>query len=185
MPLSIAKERHEIHHRVIDMVAYERVDGLYDVEAHLVDCKPFEFKRVGAAEPVPAGEPLHDLWVRITIDGGYKVVLIEAASDVTPHAICKGAEETLQVMVGETIGKGWSSKVRERLRGVASCTHLMEMLLPLATTALQGLRGLRKLPGASVDANGVPLLLNSCYAFDETREVVRMLWPDHHRADEH
>ena len=37
MPLSDATGRREIHHRVVDMRAYVRDDGLYDIEAHLVD----------------------------------------------------------------------------------------------------------------------------------------------------
>jgi hypothetical protein len=182
MPLSDATARREIHHRVIDMKAYEREDGFYDVEAHLVDRKPFMFKRSAVPEPVQPGEPLHDLWVRVTLDSDCVVRRIEASSDVTPHTVCKGAESSLELMVGERIASGWSSKVKQRLRGSVSCTHLMEMLIPLATTALQGLMGIRKAPGRPVDANGVPLKLNSCYAYDVHREVVKVLWPEHHRA---
>jgi hypothetical protein len=183
MPLSEPIARREIHHRVIDMKSYEREDGLFDVEAHLVDRKPFYFKRVTVAEPLPPGEPLHDLWVRVTMDGDCVVQSIEASSDVTPHPICKGAESSLESMVGERIASGWSSKVKQRLRGSVSCTHLMEMLIPLATTALQGLSGLRRGSNRSMDGQGRPLKLNSCYAYDVHRDVVKMLWPEHHQPE--
>lgn len=182
MPLSDATSRREIHHRVIDMTAYEREDGLYDVEAHLVDSKPFEFKRSAVPEPVAPGQPLHDLWVRVTLDGECVVRKIEASSDVTPHTVCKGAESSLEGMVGERIASGWSSKVKQRLRGSISCTHLMEMLIPLATTALQGLMGIRKGPNRAVDENGFPVKINTCYAYDVHRDVVKVLWPEHHRS---
>ena len=181
MPLSEASARREIHYRVIDMRAYAREDGLYDVEAHLVDRKPFAFTRFSAPDPTPAGQALHDLWIRLTVDGEFVVRQIEAASDATPFGVCKEAESTLSVLIGERIGRGWSSLVKERLRGAASCTHLMEMLIPLATTALQGILAMRTERNATGDANGVPHKIDSCYAYGRQREVVMRLWPQHYR----
>ena len=142
MPLPIPIARREIHHRVIDMKAYARDDGLYDVEAHLVDTKPFEFRRISSPTPLPAGEPVHDMWIRLIVDDKYFVRGIEAASDVTPYGLCKEAESTVAVLVGERIASGWSQKVKERLRGAASCTHLMEMLI---TDGHDGLAGYSRL----------------------------------------
>lgn len=181
MPLSEPSVRREIHHRVIDMRVYARDDGQFDVEAHLVDRKPFDFKRLSLPEPLAAGQALHDLWLRLTVDGDYVVRAIEAASDVTPWEVCREAESTLAVLVGERIARGWSSKVKERLRGAASCTHLMEMLIPLATTALQGIGALRPDRHAAADANGVPHKIDSCYAFGRGREAVMRLWPEHYQ----
>lgn len=182
MPLSAAGRRREIHHRVIDMRAYARDDDMYDVEAHLVDRKPFDAPRFASPDPVPAGQPRHDMWVRLTVDDQLVVRGVEAASDETPYSVCKEAESTLSVMVGERIASGWSSKVKERLRGAASCTHLMELLIPLATTALQGIRGMNvTLNGMAVDANGVPRKLETCYAYGRSSEHVKMLWPEHYR----
>jgi hypothetical protein len=181
MPLSESAKRREIHHRVIDMKAYAREDGLYDVEAHLVDRKPFAFARISSPEPLPAGQPLHDLWIRLTVDDQYVVRGIEAASDVTPYELCKEAESTLTVLVGERVASGWSSKVKQRLRGAASCTHLMEMLIPMATTALQGIHGMQREHITSVDASSVPVKLDSCYAYARHRDVVKLYWPQHYR----
>lgn len=183
MPLSKASSRREIHHRVIDMKAYARDDGLYDVEAHLVDQKPFTFQRFSATEPTPAGQAVHDLWVRITLDGEYVVRDIEAAADVTPFELCKGAEPTLSVLVGERIARGWSSVVKEHLRGAASCNHLMEVLIPMATTAIQGIVSLNSLEnGNKLNVNGVPVKIDSCYAYGRQREVVQRLWPQHRHS---
>lgn len=183
MPLTSPPPRRQVHRRVIDLQVYERDDGRFDVEAHLVDRKPFEFKRLSSPQPLPAGQPLHDLWVRLTVDASYTVVAVEAASDVTPWALCKQAEATLSVMIGERIQRGWSAKVKERLRGTASCTHLMEMLLPAATAALQGIRGLNpERRRKEVGAEGLPAQIDTCYAYSRESEVVLRLWPQHHRA---
>lgn len=181
MPLSESVARREIHYRVIDMKAYAREDGLYDVEANLVDRKPFPFQLVACPTPLPAAQPLHDLSVRFTVDDQYVIQHIEASSDAAPFSICKGAELTLGALVGERIGPGWSSRVKARLRGTSSCTHLMEMLIPMATTTLQGIRALDNNRHSAKDENGTPRQLDSCYAYSREREVVKMLWPEHYK----
>src|SRR5437764_5636833 len=128
MPLSAPVQRREAHHRSIEMKTFARDDGLYDVEGRLIDRKPFDFVRPSSQRAVPAGEPLHDLWIRMTLDDDYTVRAMEAASDTTPWALCRQAEDTLKVLVGHRVARGWSSLVKEKLRGAASCTHLMEML---------------------------------------------------------
>ena len=180
MPLSSPAARREVHHRVIDMKTYAREDGLFDVEAHLVDTKPFDFVPLAWPEPVLANQPIHDLWIRLTVDGDYVVRAIEASSDVTPYPVCKGAQDTLSVLVGEPLVRGWSAKVKERLKGSASCTHLMEMLIPLATTALQGIWGTDTTRLQRLAGDGGEGKIDSCYAYDRHREVVRMHWPKYY-----
>ncbi len=181
MPLSSVPNRREIHHRVIDMKAYARDDGLYDVEARLIDQKPFPTIRFVTGEAVPAGQSRHDLWVRLTVDAQFVVRGVEASSDVTPYLVCKEAEASLAVMIGVPIASGWSAKVKERLRGSASCTHLMEMLIPLATTTLQGIGGLDPTQNNSLNAHGVPRKLDTCHAYGRSSPVVKMMWPEHFR----
>ena len=137
--------------------------------------------RMSSPQPTPAGQPLHDISIRMTVDGDYVVRSLVASSDTTPWELCKQATDTLSVLVGERVARGWSSKVKERLRGAASCTHLMEMLIPMATTAFQGIRGLHPEQARSVDAHGVPTKIDTCFAYGREREVVRMLWPQHAR----
>ena len=110
MPLPTPSARREVHHRTIDMHTFARDDGLFDVEARLIDRKPFDYIRPSSALPVPAGQPLHDLWVRLTLDDGFTVRAIDASSDVTPWALCKETEATLQVLVGERVARGRAAR---------------------------------------------------------------------------
>ena len=180
MPLPAAAPRSDIHHRVIDMRAYRREDGLYDVEAHLVDTKPFDLVRFGGISVVSAGNELHDLWIRLTVDNAFEVRDICAASDTTPHGVCKQAEGALQVLVGERLVKGWSHVVKERLRGAAGCTHLMEMLMPLASAALQGIRAVQRQGSESADLDHPEAKLDTCWAYGRQREIVQRYWPEHY-----
>lgn len=184
MPISPPQARQEIHDRNIAVKVFARDDRLYDVEARLIDRKPFAFWRVQRDIPVPAGEPLHDLSIRVTVDGDLVVRAIEASSDTTPFDLCREAERTLAGLIGERIAAGWSSKVKSQLRGAASCTHLMEMLITLATPALQGIRGLARRHRPQSEASGIEKKLDTCFAYSRQRTVVKMYWPEHYRGPE-
>jgi hypothetical protein len=111
------------------------------------------------------------------------VLGIEASSDVTPWTLCKEAETTLSVLIGEQVARGWTKTVKTRLAGAASCTHLMEMLIPMATVALQGIGGID--PNRVRDLmseEGAKRKIDSCFAYGRQRDVVRLLWPSHHRV---
>ena len=177
MPLSTAAARREIHHRVIDMKAYAREDGLYDIEAHLVDRKPFALRRLGSTDRIPTEQPIHDMWIRLAVDDQYCIRSIEAASDTTPYAVCKEAESTLEVLTGERIGSGWSARVKKHLRGTASCTHLRELLIPMATTAIQGVEAWLRARDGLDDTNRVEALLDSCYGHARHQWVVKVHSP--------
>lgn len=174
MPLSKTRERREVHSRTIAMKTYVLDDGTYEAESHLVDQKTFDFTRVGSEKVVVAGEPFHDLWIRLTVGPDMVVKAIEAASDVAPYPPCKQAEQTLQVLVGEALERGWTSKVKDRLRATAGCTHLSAMLIPLATAAVQGIYGIRS---ESDRAASIGALVDSCYAFDRGRSVIERVAP--------
>ncbi|OOG51202.1 DUF2889 domain-containing protein [Polaromonas sp. C04] len=179
MPLPAPTHRDELHQRQLTMKFWRRSDGLFDAEAHLVDTKPIMFRRL-IGEPLAPGAPLHEMWLRIVMDETCLVREVVAASDVTPFRLCQEATASLSVLVGARIGPGWSRTVRERLGGTASCTHLAELMLPLATTALQGLIGTAPHLLEKLGPDGRSRHIDSCYAFAAERDVVKTLWPQHH-----
>ncbi len=86
-------------------------------------------------------------------------------------------------MKGLRIAAGWSAAVRERLAGRDGCTHLTELLGPLATVAFQTLSQVRSAKPTPVDANGRPRKIDSCYAYASDRGVVLSRWPEHYDGD--
>jgi hypothetical protein len=174
--------RDELHFRRIDMRGYRRSDGLYEVEGRVTDTKPRDFAPgAGAGEVVPAFAPIHDMGVRLVFD--HDMVIHEVASfmDATPFPVCRGGGQALQNLKGVRIGNGWSREVRSRLGGAASCTHLMEILIPLATTAFQTMSTERRDRPEPLDARGRPKKIDSCYAYAAHTDVVRRRWPQFHR----
>ena len=176
MPLPTPQPRQHIHTRRLEMQAYAREDGLYDVEGHLTDTKPQDFA-VTAGPRVPAGTAIHEMWLRLTIDDQFLVHDIAAATDASPYGDCLGAPATLQAMVGVRIGPGWTREIKDRLGGVKSCTHLVEMLAPLGTVAFQSLVATLRARASAADASGRPRAIDSCYALASHRSVAAIRWP--------
>lgn len=181
-PSTPSVTRDELHFRRIDMRGYRRSDGLYEVEGRVTDTKPNDFAPgAGAGEVVPAHAPIHDMGVRLVFDLDMVIHGVETFMDATPFPVCLGGGLALQSLKGVRIGNGWSREVRSRLGGAASCTHLMEILIPLATTAFQTMITERRDRPEPLDANGRPRKIDSCYAYGAHTEVVQRRWPQFHR----
>lgn len=175
-------EREEMHRRQVDIRFYRRPDGLYEVEGRLVDTKNHAFRRQLAEEDSPPGSTLHDITVTLVVDDALVVQEASATMRTTPFGVCSGAEQTLDPLKGLSIGGGWNKKVRELLGGRASCTHIVELLGPMATTAFQGLAP-QRLARLNDPANEDERRkrVDSCYAYAAEREVVLRLWPHLHK----
>ena len=100
MPLSApASPRTRLHSRRVTYEGWQRDDGLFDIEGHLVDIKDHDTNLLSGVRP--AGEPVHDMWVRVTIDTGFTVTAIEAQSDRVPYpGGCDQIGPDYRVLVG-------------------------------------------------------------------------------------
>jgi hypothetical protein len=170
--------REELHFRRIDMRGWRRSDGLYEVEGRVTDRKPHDFTSPNGTKRVPAGEPIHDMGVKLVFDTDMTVHDVSAFTASAPYDDCGSAGATLQVLKGLRIAGGWSGEVRRRLGGAQSCTHLMEILIPMATAAYQTLTMVRMGRPDVLDANGKPAKVDSCFAYASDRGVVMRRWPD-------
>ncbi len=178
MPLSKPTGRALLHERDITIRGYRRTDGRFDIEAHLVDTKTYSFPNQDRGE-IPAGEPLHEMWVRLTVDENLLIEASEAVTEQGPYAICPDAAPNFARLAGLRIGRGFLKAAGERVGGVAGCTHLRELLQQLGTTAIQTLYAVRTQREEAEDsAAREPRMLNSCYAYAANGPVVQRRWPN-------
>ncbi|SMF33306.1 Protein of unknown function [Tistlia consotensis] len=178
MPLSPPVAREPMHTRRYSFEAFRRADGLWDIDAQLTDTKTYGFDNDYRGR-IEAGEPLHGMWLRLTLDEDFLVHAIEAVSDHTPYAVCPAVTPNFQRIVGLRIGPGWRNKVRQQVGGVEGCTHLVEMLGALGTVAYQALYPVRVRRESEAPQPGRrPPLLGSCHAFAPDSPVVRKQWPE-------
>ncbi|MGF6775705.1 DUF2889 domain-containing protein [Paraburkholderia sp. GAS334] len=140
MPLSPPASRQLRHRRAIRAEAYEREDGLWDIEACLTDEKPRDV--VLASGVRPNGLPIHELWLRITIDRKLNVVDAEASSDWVPYpGICQTASPAYRALIGLNLFNNFRRDANRLLGGTAGCTHLTELCAVLPTAAIQAFAG--------------------------------------------
>lgn len=194
MPLSQPQDRELLHSRDIVLRGYHRADGLYDIEAQLTDTKSYGSPNRDRGY-IAAGEPIHGMWLRLTIDEERRIVACEAASDYTPYAICPAAAPNFTRLEGLQIKPGFLKEAASRVGGAVGCTHIRELLQQVATTAYQTIdpaRAIREAEAAGelevtdsdkLDARitakmgGAPAILNTCIAYGTDSPVVRRRWP--------
>ena len=136
MPLSPPVAREPLHRREIDLRGYRRADGLWDIEGHLTDVKSYAFDNAWRGT-IDAGTPLHDMWVRLTIDESMTVRDVQVATDASPFRVCPDVAPNFDAVKGLVIGPGWTRRLKQALGGRRGCTHLVEMIGTMATVAYQ------------------------------------------------
>jgi hypothetical protein len=179
MPLSASTPRQHMHTREINCRGYARDDGLWDIEAHLKDTKTYAFANASRGTINP-GEPLHEMWLRLTLDEGLNIHEVEAATDYGPYTICGDITPEFAKLKGLQIGRGWMRKVRAQVGGVHGCTHLVELLQTLATVAFQTLsfRDRKEKPEAADSVRTQPPHINTCHALRSDGPVVEREWSE-------
>lgn len=191
MPLpKPAVEREKLHIRRIHCEGYARADGLWDIEAHMTDTKTYSFENEwrGGIEP---GEPIHEMWIRLTLDDQLEIRDIEAVTDHSPFEMCPAITPNFKRLIGLRIGPGWNRKIKEQVGGTRGCTHLVELLAPMATVAFQtimtgakrrrserfGIAESKPRPDQEV----APAVLDTCHAWASTSPMVKKYMPQHYR----
>lgn len=142
MPLPPPAPRQAAHQRRIEYQGFHREDGLWDIEGRLHDAKPFALPL--RDKPLAAGEPVHHMQVRVTIDDAMRIVDIHASMLATPFAECPRAEPPVRKLIGATLGRGWRRALDEAIGSTRGCTHLRELLFGTATAAFQTLGAYRE-----------------------------------------
>jgi DUF2889 family protein len=179
MPLPEPKAAREpLHRREIEIRGFRRDDGLYDIEGRLVDTKAYDFKL--AAGVRRAGEPVHAMWLRITIDRTLTIVDAEAAMDAVPYGgHCEDIVPHYRKLIGVAIRPGYLKRLKELFGDVRGCTHITELAGSLATAAFQTLAGQRV-----QDPDQRPFQLDRCHALDATKPAVAKYYPRWYRGTE-
>ena len=174
MPLPVSEvERELTHTRRVRYEGYRRSDGLWDIEAHLLDTKNHDFHlKTGVRR---AGQAIHDMWVRITIDRKFNIVHAEASMDAVPYPNgCEKIPLAYKQLVGLNLVRGFRKNTWELFGNVKGCTHLTEMLAGLPTAAIQTFAG--EMPEEREDG-AKPFQLDQCHALETSTDTVKRWYP--------
>lgn len=180
MPLPESAPRQHLHTRAVSYRGYLREDGLWDIEAEMSDVKTYDFDR--AEGPHRAGQPIHGMAIRVTVDEQMVIREIASSADHAPFAECQQGADPMQRMVGASMGPGWRQAIEKALGGVRGCTHLRELLFNMATAAYQTVfpyrERQRRLAGvAQSQSTEPPYHLGRCIAWDLDGPLVARKYP--------
>jgi hypothetical protein len=183
VPLSNPVSRKLAHTRVVTCHGYRRDDDLWDIEGRIVDTKPYRFANRDRGGWIEADEALHDMSIRLTVTLELEVVDVDAVIDGSPYNYCKSAMAMARNLIGLRIAPGWTKKSKHAMGANRGCTHLTELLGPVATTAIQTIASERIRLSESAGGKRPPSFLNSCHTYADTSPVVKLQWPEHYRGD--
>ena len=126
---------------------------------------------------------LHDLEIHLLIaKEGLAVEDLEVFIHAVPHRDCLKMEQSLKPVIGVRIERGFLRTVRERVGGVAGCTHLIHLLSTLSQALMQGYWMIRDCDDFSAEEERslraesmARFMKDSCYAWREDGESYKQL----------
>jgi hypothetical protein len=171
-------ERTRMHARSVQLDGYKRVDGHWDIEARLIDIKDHDY--LLSSKTIAHGEAVHDMWVRVTIDGKMNVVEAVACTDAAPYdEMCFSIHPDYSKLVGLNLFHGFRKAVKELFGATRGCSHISELVMFLPTAALQTFASDVR---DNEDSAHKPYQLDKCHALDSHSDAVQRYYPRWYRS---
>jgi hypothetical protein len=174
---SAAPERQLKHSRHIDVQIFARGNGLWEVDAVITDVKTRDADLANGVRK--AGDPIHDMLLRLVIDEAFNVLEAGSQTRAMPYpGECDNHGDAYAGLAGLNLMKGFRRAVHERLGGVAGCTHLTELTQVLPTAVVQAFAGdvINTRGDDGLDAKQ-PFQLDRCHALRTDGNAVRTYYP--------
>jgi hypothetical protein len=169
--------REASHQRSITIRAYARADGLWDIEGQLTDAWSEPVPKAG--DMLPPGEPMHSMWLRLTVDRAATIVGVQAVTDAGPYdAACGSIAADYGQLVGVRVARGYRDAIRRLFGRTAGCTHMNELASVMGSAVLQALW--RDLTG---NPDEKPFSIDGCHALKSSGPQVAKFFPRWYRPE--
>ena len=174
-------ERQLSHQRSIDVRVYSRGSGFWEVDATVRDVRTND--ATTATGMLPAGQPVHDMLLRLVVDEKFNVIEAGARTDAQPYpGSCENHGDTYGQLVGLNLMRGFRRAVRERVGGIKGCTHITELSQVVPTAVMQAFAG-QVIDVRGRDAGSAqPMQIDGCHALRADGAVVATYYPRWSRA---
>lgn len=166
------------HRRQLDVQVFDRGNGLWEVDATLVDTKTSDSSPGGTVRP--AGTPIHDMLLRLVVDQRFEIVEAGAETRWMPYeGQCDAYGDLYGKLVGLNLMKGFRDALRERVGGVLGCTHINELAQVVPTAVVQAFAG--EVLDTRGEGGQRPFQIGRCHAYRTDGDVVRLHHPRWYR----
>ena len=163
------------HQRSIKVSAYARTDGLWDIEGQLTDAWPEPIPKAGGL--LAPGEPMHSMWLRLTVDQTATIVAVQAVTDAGPYgAACGAIAPNYGQLVGVQVARGYRDAIRRLFGRTAGCTHMNELAGVMGSAVLQAMWNV-----LTQDPEQRPFSIDGCHALKSSGPQVAEFFPRWYR----
>lgn len=136
-----------LHQRTYSVDAFDEGEGRLRLRGHLRDERPS-----GLVPGDPDPLVVHDMTVDLIVQlPAFEIISCQPVMDVRPNWDCTGILEHYQAVVGLSITRGFTHKVRELFGGPRGCSHLSILLQAMAPVAIQAMFSLPRPGRAGLD----------------------------------
>ena len=170
-----------IHERAYVVRAYRKGTDTLVLRGSVRDQKPPGLYVPTDPEPLTVHHMIVDLEIAVP---SLEITAAKAVLETHPHANCTRIEDHYDNLVGLSIARGFTHKVRELFGGPRGCTHTTALLQAMAPVAVQSIWSFRvaaaredgKGSGAfatpEARERGLMMNLNTCHIWAEDGEQV-------------
>ncbi|MEY2523408.1 MAG: hypothetical protein QOJ66_1973, partial [Ilumatobacteraceae bacterium] len=171
-----------IHERAYVVRAYRRgVDELI-LRGAVRDQKPPGLY-FDDTQPLTVHHMIVDLTIAVP---SLEITAAKAVLEIHPHSTCKRIEDHYDTLVGLSIARGFTHKIRELFGGPRGCTHTTALLQAMAPVAIQSMWSFNmaqaqpndhRNPFSDPDSRQAVLMtnINSCHVWAEDSDHVTAL----------
>jgi hypothetical protein len=139
-PADVDPEHDLIHERAYVVRAYRKDANTLWLRGAVRDQKPPGLYVPGDPEPLTVHHMIVDMHVAVP---SLEILYANAALETHPHAACPRIEDHYQHLIGLSIARGFTHKVRELFGGPRGCTHTTALLQAMAPVAIQSMWSFR------------------------------------------
>ena len=172
-----------LHDREYRVRAYRRADDRVLLRGAVRDQKPPGLYIESDPDPLAVHHMLVDIEVAYP---SMEIVAASVALEIHPNLECPRIEDHYDKLVGLSISRGFTHRVRELFGGPRGCTHTTALLQAMAPVAIQCLWSMRASAARRSGGDSQPataeqrrgawqMNLNTCHIWDAEGEWVRDL----------
>ncbi len=178
-PEGIDPQTDLIHERAYVVRAYRKDDATLWLRGAIRDQKPPGLYVPGDTEPLTVHHMILDLHISMPM---LEITWADVVMEMHPHNTCPQIEGHYKNLIGLSIARGFTHKVRELFGGPRGCTHTTALLQAMAPVAVQSLWSFRMVAARegssnaasspSARARAMATNINTCHIWDEDGEQV-------------
>lgn len=169
-----------LHQRAYEIDSVLEDDQHFRLIGHIRDVKPDGLWNIDDDEPVT----IHHMELQLVVHAATLVITdMSVQMHVHPQTQCPDILPSYEQVVGWSIARGFTQKVKDAFGGPRACTHIGALLNAMAPVAIQSMWGFMQLAASGSDdggeqqarSRGQEMNRNTCHVWAENGPMFALL----------